>query len=598
MKHVWQKITNRMNDYRIGKKLAILYILCVILPLALTDGIIFVLVSSRAGNDQKIDMENHCRAVEADIQFTMDEVVEVTNDLYTNKTLHQFLIESYDTPMHYFEARYDFLEKVPLEMLQGGSIKTVSFYTDNDTIINGGSVYQLADAKKLPWYRPELLEERSVYTPVSYFAYYYVGDSFPTASIKRRFSYIRALSFFKDSDKVQLVQVDIDYNTMVKKLSNLHCPYTILVCHDNTILYSNKGFSNNTQDFYELTGDERIGYEKTVQLPGETLRIVCLKESTSLQKEIAGYWWLFLFLLATNLLIPIIMGKLFYNSFVTRLETLSFAFDKANADSLHEIGEIQGKDEIGALMENYNYMARRINELIRTVYTDRLEKQEMDIERQNAELLALQSQINPHFLFNVLESIRMHCLLKQETETAHMIERLAILERQNVDWVSDYITVEKEMQFIDAYLDLQQYRFGDRFHFEIDMEDQTREYLIPKLTLVTFVENACVHGIEKKAADCWIYVRTFEKNEEFILEIEDTGSGMEDEIVDHMKELMANCTIDDLKSNTHVGIINACLRLHMMTGRRVQFEVESEVGVGTFTAIRIPVDCAVNHDKG
>ena len=85
-------------------------------------------------------------------------------------------------------------------------------------------------------------------------------------------------------------------------------------------------------------------------------------------------------------------------------------------------------------MDNYNRMADRMNSLIDTAYRCRLKEQKMDIARQNAELMALYSQINPHFLFNALESIRMHSILKKEEETADMIQKLAIMVRQNVDW--------------------------------------------------------------------------------------------------------------------------------------------------------------------
>ena len=83
-------------------------------------------------------------------------------------------------------------------------------------------------------------------------------------------------------------------------------------------------------------------------------------------------------------------------------------------------------------------------------------------KKKNAELLALHVQINPHFLFNALESIRMHSILKEEFETADMVERLAIMERQNVDWGNDDIPISREMDFVEAYLGLQKYRFGDR----------------------------------------------------------------------------------------------------------------------------------------
>ncbi|MDO4304594.1 MAG: sensor histidine kinase, partial [Bacillota bacterium] len=267
---------------------------------------------------------------------------------------------------------------------------------------------------------------------------------------------------------------------------------------------------------------------------------------------------------------------------------------EVEAESLKEIEDVRGQDEIGSLMRNYNRMVRRSQELIKTVYKDRLERQEIDIARQNAELLALHSQINPHFLFNVLESIRMHSILKKEDETAGMIERLAILERQNVDWSDDLVSIKEELKFISAYLDLQKYRFGDRLSYRLTVSPECENYCLPRLTLVTFVENACVHGVENKATPCWIDVRAWEKEGWLYLEVEDTGEGMDEEQVEELRVRMGACSIDEVKENEHVGMINACLRLRMITGGKSEFELESERGVGTCITIRVPIE-ELNH---
>ena len=194
------------------------------------------------------------------------------------------------------------------------------------------------------------------------------------------------------------------------------------------------------------------------------------------------------------------------------------------------------------------------------------------------------------FLFNVLESIRMHSVLKGEEETASMIERLAVLERQNVQWRSDYVTISEELQFIEAYLELQKYRFGNKLSYEIEVEKECERYVLPKLTLVTFVENACVHGAEKKAMSCWIYVRIYRKNDMLCIEVEDTGDGMEEDAVEAFLYKMRTCSIEELMGNKHVGMMNACLRLRMSTDERAEFELESEKGVGTYILIKVPLE--------
>ena len=119
------------------------------------------------------------------------------------------------------------------------------------------------------------------------------------------------------------------------------------------------------------------------------------------------------------------------------------------------------------MIRNYNCMVKRTNELIQTVYKNKLKEQEILVGRKNAELLALQSQINPHFLFNALESIRMRSILKKEEETADMVEKLAIMQRQYVDWGNDSVRIEQELEFVKAYLSLQKYRFGERLNYSI-----------------------------------------------------------------------------------------------------------------------------------
>ena len=192
----------------------------------------------------------------------------------------------------------------------------------------------------------------------------------------------------------------------------------------------------------------------------------------------------------------------------------------------------------------------------------------------------------------------MHSIIKGEEETAGMIERLAILERQNVNWKRDIIKVEEELTFVEAYLELQKYRFGERLSYRIEAEKGCLGYLIPKLTLATFVENACVHGVGKKATACWVYVRIYRKGEWLYLEVEDTGAGMTEEKLKQLRQGMQVNDIETLRHNEHVGFANACLRLRMVTEERAEFELESEQNIGTFVVAKVPADSLSKSEEG
>ena len=302
-------------------------------------------------------------------------------------------------------------------------------------------------------------------------------------------------------------------------------------------------------------------------------------------------------LVLINIFLPWVFMQYLNSSFKVRLHLLEDTFSQDHTGKLKVLETISGSDEISQLMQHYNSMANRMNHLIETVYESRLKQQESeiarqdaDIARQKAELLALHSQINPHFLFNVLENIRMRSILKHEDETAEMIEQLSLIERQYVEWGTDIVSLGAEIGFVESYLKLQKYRFGDRLRYSIEMEDDCREYQIPKLSLVTFTENSCVHGIEGKASQSWIFVRVYKDKNNLHLEVEDTGEGMPEEYLNFLQERMEEANIEMLKEKGRVGVINACVRLKMYTGDHVKFHIESERGVGTEVSVVIPLN--------
>lgn len=573
---------NIMNDFNVKKKLIIIYVFCVIIPLVLTDSIILYILYDVEKKEQLHESENLANAVKYNLEYTFEEVVKEMNDIYVDSEINSFLNEEYKNGYEFYAASVELSRKTSLNMSGGYDISNVVIYADNDTIINGGHFYRLSEAENTEWYR-KYLESGKNLTFVSY----YVGKSDMSALSMRRISLVRRLDYYKKDSCEKVLRVDLDYNRIVRELAQISYENNIYVCQGDRVLFSNGGHSGSQEDFHSLTGEEPVACKRSLDLYGQEIDVLVLKPQNSVFQQLEKHIPLIVFLVVANLLLPVIMVSMVNKSFTQRLWELEAAFDQIQGGTLQGIANVRGKDEIGILMQNYNRMVKRMNDLIQRVYKDRLERQEIDLARQNAELLALHSQINPHFLFNVLESIRMRSLIQGEEVTAGMIEKLAILERQNINWASDHVRLEEEMSFVGAYLELQQYRFGSRQRYEIDLPEDCADYYIPKLTLTTFVENACVHGMEKKASTCWIYVRVYLRGSLLYIEIEDTGSGMEEETVQKMNESMRNCSIDDIKENKHVGIINACLRLKMISEGNVKFFLESEPGVGTFMTIRV-----------
>ena len=585
MQSLWQKFEHLLDDYKLKKKLLIIYICCVLIPLVVTDSVVlYIVVHSEQIENQHV-MENDASAVQYSLSNIIERAAGTAKNIYMNEYVEKFPNTEYESELDYVVAYHTFMKNSLFDGSIGLDNMQITIYADNDTVVNGGVFCKLSSIRETEWY--EYLQQ-SGQDSVLYF--YYDDSKSPAVDAKRKLCFIRKMDFFGADSCEKVVRVEIDYSNLGRVLNNMNYESRVYICKDGKILLSNDGYSNVGQDFAVFEKYDEVGYEREISYYGAVCQLYILSGKKSVIESIRDNMPLILLLVLSNTVLPWIMMSQINRSIIMRMQELSRAFESVDKDRLMELKRVRGKDEIGSLMQNYNRMVRRTNELIQTVYKERLREQEMDIARQNAELLALHSQINPHFLFNALESIRMHSILKQEYETADMVEKLAIMERQNVDWGNDIVEIKREIEFVEAYLGLQKYRFGERLSYELDIDAACMELYIPKLTIVTFVENACVHGIESKTAPGWIFVRVFKEEQMLCIEIEDTGDGLDEEQLAALRQRMQEASIEKLKEKGRVGMLNAYLRLTMMTENKAQFVIESEKGAGTMVQIHIPLE--------
>ena len=533
-------------------------------------------------------MENDVNAVQFSFSNSIESAASVVKAVDTNEYIDNFLNEKYESSLSYFVA-CNKAKNLLFNNNIGGDSSRMTIYADNETITNGGKFSRLSSIKDEEWYQYMVQTgcNTCVYT-------YYDQSRSPVVGAKRKILFLRRMNCYGPGCE-KVVKIELDYSALVRGLVKMNYESPIYICSDGKILYSNDGKSSSTgMDFLPFIYEDQVGYEKEMTVYGKTLQIYALKSKTNIVDSMLQNAPLILLLVLINAVFPLTFMVAINRSLTTRIRELGQAFESVDQDRLVSIACVRGKDEIGALMQNYNRMVDRTNELIQTVYKDRLKKQEMDIARQHAELLALHSQINPHFLFNALESIRMHSIIKQEYETADMVSKLAVMTRQNVDWGEELVEIRREMEFVEAYLGLQKYRFGDRLSYQLDVAEDCRELRLPKLTVVTFVENACVHGIERKTTPGWIFVRISRDEEELCIEVEDTGDGMDEQTVEILNEKLQNPSIEQLKDKSRVGMLNASLRIKMLTSGNYRISIESEQGVGTMIQLRLSLEALMN----
>lgn len=273
---------------------------------------------------------------------------------------------------------------------------------------------------------------------------------------------------------------------------------------------------------------------------------------------------------------------LFFSRFVAKSITLPI---QRLCDSMERVQEgdfsvsdivVDSENEIGSLTKSFNVMTQRIHELM----AQNIREQEA---KRKSELKALQSQINPHFLYNTLDSIIWMAEGKKNEEVVLMTASLARLLRQSISNEDELVSIGQEIEYARGYLTIQKMRYKDKLEFWIEVEPSILNIRLIKLVLQPVIENAIYHGLKYKESRGLLLVKGFMKNGNAILQVIDDGVGMDQETLDHIYERHKV----DYHSNG-VGIYNVQKRLQLYYGNEYGIVYESKPGEGTTATITIP----------
>ncbi|WP_163101948.1 sensor histidine kinase [Peribacillus alkalitolerans] len=233
-------------------------------------------------------------------------------------------------------------------------------------------------------------------------------------------------------------------------------------------------------------------------------------------------------------------------------------------------------DEVGQLHENFQIMINKTNELIKENYQKQLVIKETEYK-------ALQAQINPHFLYNTLDSINWMAKLNKQPNISIMAEALGNMMRNIISKKAPLISIKEELQIVINYITIQKYRYQERLYFSLESSPDVEEFLIPKLSIQPIVENAIQHGLEESVDGCTISISThYLDNGNISIVIEDNGPGMDEGTIQSIFS-------GDLKSKrTGIGLCNINDRIKLMFGNIYGIEIKSEQDKGTKVIITLP----------
>lgn len=248
------------------------------------------------------------------------------------------------------------------------------------------------------------------------------------------------------------------------------------------------------------------------------------------------------------------------------------------------IDATQVQDELNVLAEAINFMIESMDHYIEDIYT-------LEVKQRDANMRALQSQINPHFLYNTLEYIRMYALSRQQEELADVVYAFSALLRNNTTQEKT-TTIEKELSFCEKYVYLYQMRYPDQIAYHFELAEGTQQVEIPKFTIQPLIENYFVHGIDYTRNDNAISVKTSVTNGELVILIRDNGKGMTPTRLAQVRNKLAAV---DVEMSTSIGLRNVHERLKSFFGEQYELTIDSTLGEGTTIQIKVKGEGGLMH---
>lgn len=264
------------------------------------------------------------------------------------------------------------------------------------------------------------------------------------------------------------------------------------------------------------------------------------------------------------------------------IEEIVKAIENIKTGDLETRLNVETNDEFGIIADSYNEMLLNIKKLIEINKEEAKHSAVMEIKQ-------LESQFNPHFLFNTLEMLRY--TIKYDTSVANkIIINISSLLRFSIENKSSEVSLQRDLLYTKNYLDIQKYRFGENFDYEIKVEEGLENYYVPKLIIQPVIENAIKHGytqVEKMI----IYIRVKTVKEKLIISVYNNGKEIEKEILDEIREKLKNKKAEEFKN--HIGLYNIFRRIQLMYGEKYGLRILSRKNRGTSVRVSLPLKSGV-----
>ena len=592
LKFHFRKLTN------IRQQLYTIYFAALFLPIMIIG--IFLLM-----NTYTLLANYHRDLLESDNLRVKNVLFEITTQVYNiseNLIFDENIKEILSTD---YEQRTNLIQKagnltvVDNNAQNHAEIEGIEIYTDNPTFTDYKQFYKTdEDIQKSDWYQKAISQSSVFWIPMTTTDKY--GNEYWNLSLVRRIP-------LTDAEYNAVLVIKISDNYLRTRINSQE--YAALVSVNEGEVFFNSDRSqygikqkvsiDYDENYYQYTGTKKINGVtyfvdvSTLNLYQSDSRLYICTMNDQGYVSIKRILTICVLILAVAILIPGIIIHYFTEYFTSRVLILRKAMHQASNEDYDIRSFIQGEDEISEAFSDLEIMIQNIKKKDADMYEAQINKAELLNEQQVMEFKMLASQINPHFLYNTLETIRMKAFKANDREVARAIKLLGKSMRYVLENTgTSFTTLSKELEHIKVYLDIQKLRFTDKFDSEIEvMEDiDPGKLLILPLLLQPVVENAILHGLEEKEKEGLIPIlvrKQLGEEELLCIEVSENGNGMTEEALAFLQSTIEE---KDISRNKSIGLYNINQRIKLTYGQKYGVKISSNIEEGTRVSLFIPIN--------
>lgn len=580
---------NRILGIKLRYRMLLVYMIGGALPIILI-GMYLVHGMSRILIDQAKHVEvTEMEMVKRQAEEVMNTVSTVTKYFYFDEQLEEISSKQYRDYQDMVRDYRNFTSFLDYGRYYNSTIAWMNIYMKNPTIVENSRFIQVTKE----------MEEEGWYKDVSQKNGGAVWRFHPVpATDYSALTMLRMLKTQKGKE-VGVLAVYIRPERFHTLLQDRDCDTFVLLNGETVVVdlgdeiepsqireFARSGESGQIQKNILLGKQEYVMTCETIPLieSQDNLQIISFKSYHDILQEVGSQTAGSAAIFAVSAVLSITIILLFSQSFSSRVENFRAQMQKAAEGNFQLEEKLGGSDEISDLYDYLGTMIFQIQKLLAEIYRERLHAERLTIQQKDAEFKMLASQINPHFLYNTLETIRMRARKSRQYDIEELVRMLAKIMRSTLQAGNSEVTIQAEAELVEHYLKIQQYRFGERIQYNIYLEEELKGVFILPLIMQPIVENSIIHGLEGKEGIGTIDIRIFKQDGKTVITIKDDGLGMDTVKLEKLRRGLNSYS----ENGRHIGVSNVHQRVKLKYGDAYGVTIDSVEGSYTKVEILLP----------